>query len=66
MQKNIALGISLSLLNRIFTMGPPFREQVLHLEALKDILLNLISPQTHGIKWLMKVFHRLAGHNCCQ
>jgi len=47
-------------------MGPPFREQVLHLEALKDILLNLISPQTHGIKWLMKVFHRLAGHICCQ
>ena len=47
-EKNITLGLSLSLLNQIFMTGVQFKEQLLHLETLEECLLDLISPQTHG------------------
>eukprot|EP00111_Clytia_hemisphaerica_P016421 TCONS_00048611-protein len=46
-EKNITLGLSLSLLNQIFMCGIQFKERLLHLEALEECLLDLISPQTH-------------------
>ena len=45
----MTLSLSLSLLNQIFICGVQFREKLLHIEALEDCLLDLLSPQVHGM-----------------